>query len=210
MPTSHAIHAGESATKRRAPAGAPPTCQMAAALRYGECSSQSNPTRRGGKSTWQRKQRRAERKRAQRRGTCRVPPKTGASVAPVFACTGGCRSYGRAVLEPTLPQILPVPDLDALDDVELLDPVHHIHPVHDPAEDRVLRVEVRLRGVRDEELAPARVGPRQRHPYRAAHVRPIVQSVAHRVARSAGAVAAWIAALDHVVRLHAMNLQAVA
>ena len=36
------------ATKRGAPAGAPLTCLKAAARRYGECSSQTNPTRRGG------------------------------------------------------------------------------------------------------------------------------------------------------------------
>ena len=70
-----------------------------------------------------------------------------------------------------------------------------------------LRVEVRLRRVRDEELAAAGVRPVERHADGSAQVGPLVELVANRVAGSAFAVAARIAGLDHEVGHHAMEGQ---
>src|ERR1700752_4912323 len=47
-----------------------------------------------------------------------------------------------------------VPHPDASDHVPLRDPIDHVHAGHDSSEDRVARIEVWLRAVRDEELTP--------------------------------------------------------
>src|SRR3982750_3015225 len=51
------------------------------------------------------------------------------------------------------------------------DPVGDLHPPHRAAEHRVGAVQVRLRRMGDEPLAPPRVRPAERHPQRAEAVR---------------------------------------
>ena len=85
------------------------------------------------------------------------------------------------------------------------DPLDHLHPAADPPEDRVLAVEERRRGQRDEELGPVGVGARVGH---REHARArMVEGAAldlvgklapeDRLAASAGA--RRVAALDHKV-----------
>ena len=61
----------------------------------------------------------------------------------------------------------------------------------------------------DEELAAVRVRAGVRHRQRAADDAVLVRLVLERVAGTAGAVAAWIPALDHEVLDHAMEGEAV-
>src|SRR5258705_13851968 len=93
--------------------------------------------------------------------------------------------------------------------IPLLNQIDDVHPVDDVAEGRVERVEMRLRRVRDEELAPAGILPRERHADRAPHERTLVQLVADGVPGPALTVAAWIAVLHDEVRQDAMNLESV-
>ena len=164
--------ARDSAKKRRAPAGAPSTCREAAALRCDVCSSRTIPHEGGDKAQWQKRLLRAGRKRAARSG--RLPTaRNGGAVRPRFclytdnsattqlpitqephnrAATriAGCRgpsAVGRcdAGSHRRSLHLFPVPHPDPLNRIELLQPVDDVHAVDDVAEDRVLRVEVRLR-----------------------------------------------------------------
>src|SRR5947207_4374618 len=104
---------------------------------------------------------------------------------------------------------LSIPHAHPLNRIPLLNPIHDIHSVDDMAEGGVSRVEVRLWRVRDEELAAARVLPRQRHSDGAAKEGTLVQLVADRVAGSALAIASRVSILHDEVRDHAMDLQPV-
>src|SRR6185295_14816008 len=79
----------------------------------------------------------------------------------------------------------------------------------DGAEERVPAVEVRLRRNGDEELAPARVLSRVRHPDGAPAVGPLADLAAEGVAGPAVAVAAGAAALHDEAGLHTMEGEAV-
>ena len=103
----------------------------------------------------------------------------------------------------------PVPDPHAPHHIPRHEPIDDVHPVHHVAEHRVARVEVRLRRVRDEELAAAGVLPVERHADGAAQIRPLVDLVANRVARPALAVAARIAVLHDEVGHDAVDRDAV-
>src|SRR5262249_48943029 len=96
---------------------------------------------------------------------------------------------------------LAVPDPDPADHIARLNLVDHFHTAQDMAEHRVLRVQVRLRRVGDEELTAAGVWPRiERHADRPSQIRAVVQLIANREPRSALAVTARIAVLNHEVR----------
>ena len=64
-----------------------------------------------------------------------------------------------------------VPHPDAGDGVPLLQPIDHVHPRHHLSEHGIAGVEMRLRRVRDEELAAAGVLPVERHADGAPHDR---------------------------------------
>src|SRR5258708_4087025 len=105
---------------------------------------------------------------------------------------------------------LPIPNSYSPNHVPLLQLIDDVHARNHAAEDRVLRIEVRLRRVRDEVLAAASVGPRiERHADRAPQVRAFVQLVADRVRRSTLPVAAPVAVLDHEVGDHTVEAEAV-
>ena len=73
-------------------------------------------------------------------------------------------------------------------------------PVHHMAEHRIAAVEVRLRGMGDEELAAAGVGPVERHADRATQVRPHIDLVADAVAGAPFTVAPRVPVLHHEIR----------
>src|SRR5258708_31766292 len=104
----------------------------------------------------------------------------------------------------------PAPPPPLPNHIPLLNLIDDVHARDDAAEDGVLRVEMRLRRVRDEVLAAAGVRPRiERHADGAAQVGALVELVADRIARSAFAVAARIAVLNHEVGHDAVDAQAV-
>src|SRR5215510_13259773 len=90
------------------------------------------------------------------------------------------------------------------DAVALTDRVQYGGTSDHPAEDRIDAVEVRLRRMRDEILAPSGVRSRQRHAHRSGLVAHGVDLVADREAGAAPAVAARIAVLHDEVRDDAM------
>src|SRR5688572_4582495 len=102
---------------------------------------------RGEVPKWRKK---AERKRAAR------------SARPL---PGGGPATGRLLCS-TFYFLLPlhsIPDSDPRHDIPLINRVDHFDSCDDTSEDCVARVEVRLRSVRNEELAAAGVAPRERH-----------------------------------------------
>src|SRR6185503_1872933 len=101
-------------------------------------------------------------------------------------------------------------DLHRLHLVAHLDLVHHLHAGGHTAEDGVLAVEEVGGGQRDVELAARRGrGLGARHREDAADVLLLVELVLDGVAGASGAVALGVAALDHEVRLHAVEGHAV-
>src|SRR5688572_27914785 len=102
-------------------------------------------------------------------------------------------------------------DFDADHDVALLDGVYDVLPFRHLAEHRVLAVQVRLRRVRDEELAAVRVRAGVGHRDHAALVleRIALALVGELVAGAAAAGAGRVARLDHEVVDDAVKLHAV-
>src|SRR5262245_11099017 len=94
----------------------------------------------------------------------------------------------------------PVASLNAIDDP---------HSVDDPPDDGVSAIQMRLRRVRDEKLAAARVFTRESHPDCPAVVWPGVDLAADLIARAAFAVATRVAALNNEMRRDAVKSQAV-
>src|SRR5688500_19186391 len=73
----------------------------------------------------------------------------------------------------------PVPHSNAIDGVPLLQAIDDIHPRHHLAEHRIAAIEMRLRCVRDEELAAACVGTVESHVADAATVGTLVYLVSY-------------------------------
>src|SRR5207237_8590061 len=106
--------------------------------------------------------------------------------------------------------LLATRNADATDHIPLLNLIHDVHPVDDAAEHGVLRIEMRLRRVRDEELTAAGVGPGvERHADGAAQVRVLVELVTNGLPRSTFAVAPRITGLHHEIGNNAMHAEAI-
>src|SRR2546425_602500 len=97
------------------------------------------------------------------------------------------------------------------DAVAHTDRVQHLRATDDAPKDRVNAVEVRLRGVRDEILAPAGVGAGERHADGANVVPHGIDLVAEVEPRPGAtpAVSARVAVLDHEIRDDAMPARAI-
>src|SRR5256712_14143349 len=89
--------------------------------------------------------------------------------------------------------------MNAPDAVTLRDGAEHVEPGDQPPEHRVDAVEVRLRRVRDEELAAARVRPGKRYPHGTRVVTDGIHLVSQHETRPAPAVAPGIAVLHDEV-----------
>src|SRR5262245_21994453 len=85
--------------------------------------------------------------------------------------------------------------------------IDDIHSADDLPEDGVTSVQMRLRRVCDEKLAPASVLAGECHPDRTASVRPGVDLAADLIAGSPFAIAARIAPLNNEIRYDAMKSQ---
>src|SRR5262245_11911044 len=161
------------------------------------------------------------------RSVRRAPPTTRTPSARSCSIVAAPIPLDAPVTTAVLPSRLPtaaglaLAELDAVDrDVlvrlvapvarDLRDRVDHVHPGRDLAEDGVLAVEPRRGlGRDDEELAAVRVRPRVRHRERAADDLVLVELVLELVAGTARPGARRVAALDHEVRDHAVEDDAV-
>src|SRR5215510_4094901 len=95
------------------------------------------------------------------------------------------------------------------DHVAARDAIDDIHSGDDLPEDGVTAVQMWLRRVRDEKLAPAGVLARKSHPDRAANIRPGVYLASDLIAGAAFAVAARVASLNDEIRNDAVKSEAV-
>lgn len=100
-------------------------------------------------------------------------------------------------------------DFNPFDGVAARDSVNDFQAFGDLAEHGIPAIQMRLRRMRDEKLAAARVFARQSHPDRSANVRPRVHFAANLITRSAFAVSARITSLNDEVRDYAMKGQVV-
>lgn len=87
--------------------------------------------------------------------------------------------------------------------------IDDLHSADDLPKDGVTSVQMRLRRVCDEKLAPAGVLARESHPDSAASVRPGIDLAADLIAGSPFAIAARIAPLNNEIRYDAMKSQVI-
>src|SRR5215213_8878097 len=128
------------------------------------------------------------------------------------AVTAETRSpWGAKVCAPVFctPLLHAVPHAHAPHDIVLPELLDDLHPADDLSEHRVATIEVRLRTVRHEVLAPGGVLPVERHTHRAAQVRAIIDLVTQGVPGPARAVAARIPVLQYERRHHAVDAEPV-
>jgi hypothetical protein len=138
IPTSYTSCCPLPRPAERGPRGevadAGPTCQAA------ECAGRSltpQSTSEGRNPQWRRRLR-AERRRRRRRGKFAAPPKRGRVCVPFFM-------YAGVRLQADLPQCRAVPDLHATHHVPRLRLIEDLDAIHHVTEDRVARIEMRLR-----------------------------------------------------------------
>src|SRR5829696_571751 len=89
--------------------------------------------------------------------------------------------------------------------VSLYDAIEHGLTVAKLPEDGVPAIEVRLRRVRHEELAPTGIGAGERHPEGASPVAVWIELVPNGIPRSAVPVPPWVTGLHHEVRHDAVE-----
>src|SRR5678815_2563344 len=119
---------------------------------------------------------------------------------------GSASMRGRAqAMAITTTTMIRLANRDPNNTISLNDAIEHVAAAAKLPEDGIPAIEVRLRGVGDEELAPAGIRPGERHAERPSHVSMRIELVTNGIPRSAVSVASRVASLDHEVRHDAMK-----